>query len=131
MNLKPCPFCGGEALGIDHPPHKHVIATFMPDHPGSYSVECVKCSVGLIAPTQEQAVMEWNKRASPSEADGETKLPSGMAMMLASERTGTARDAVIEECARAANQFNDPEYVANIVEAIRALKRRPVSEGSK
>ena len=63
--LQPCPFCGGEALGIDHPPHTHFIATFMPDHPGSYSVECVKCSVGLIAATQAEAEAAWNQRAEP------------------------------------------------------------------
>lgn len=63
MNLKPCPFCGGEALEIEHPPHKHVIATFMPDHPGSWTIECVECSVGMIAPTKDEVEGAWNRRA--------------------------------------------------------------------
>lgn len=38
-----------------------------------------------------------------------------------------SRDSIIEECALAADEFNDPEYVATIVAAIRALKSQSIS----
>jgi Lar family restriction alleviation protein len=48
--LKPCPFCGGEA-------HLHI-------H-DRYGVECDVCGMGLgcIMPTKEQAIEAWNRRA--------------------------------------------------------------------
>ena len=36
-------------------------------------------------------------------------------------RQAANRAAIIEECARVADEFNDPEWVSNIVSAIRAL----------
>ena len=61
MSLLPCPFCGGPALGVDHPPHQHYFVK-MPPHPGSYTIECVKCNAGIIFPTKAEAVEVWNKR---------------------------------------------------------------------
>jgi hypothetical protein len=61
VTLLPCPFCGGSALGVDHPPHKHYFVP-MPDHPGSYTIECAACNVGLIDDTKEKAEAAWNKR---------------------------------------------------------------------
>lgn len=55
-------------------------------------------------------------------------VSSGSELMHA-DNTVTVRDAIIEECAQAADQFNDPERVSNIVAAIRALKRRGISGG--
>lgn len=61
--LLPCPLCGGAALGIDHPPHKHFFV-LMPDHPGSYTIECVACNLGSIADTKAECVAKWNSRAT-------------------------------------------------------------------
>jgi hypothetical protein len=61
VKLLPCPFCGGSALGVDHPPHKHYFVP-MPDHPGSYTIECAACNIGLIDDTKEKAEAAWNKR---------------------------------------------------------------------
>lgn len=33
--LKPCPFCGGEAVMNVIEPHTHEIATFIPDYGGA------------------------------------------------------------------------------------------------
>lgn len=63
IELKPCPFCGGEALGIEQEAHTHVFATFMPDHPGSFTIECPKCNVWLIDANEEIATAAWNRRA--------------------------------------------------------------------
>lgn len=62
--LKPCPFCGGkEPLLDEHPAHTHTLARWMPDHPGSWTVECLKCSTGFVRPTREEATAAWNRRA--------------------------------------------------------------------
>lgn len=60
--LLPCPFCGGDPVLQVHEPHKHALATFMPDHPGSATVECA-CEVGMIDVTAEKVVAKWNRRA--------------------------------------------------------------------
>lgn len=66
--LRSCPLCQGEAIGIDHPAHTHFIATFMPDHPGSYTIECPRCNLGLLANTEELAKSAWNSRVQPEAA---------------------------------------------------------------
>lgn len=63
--LKPCPFCGGEAFLHEIPPHTHLIAKFMPDHMGSWAVECGQpdCGTGLLRDGREDAISAWNRRA--------------------------------------------------------------------
>ena len=68
--LLPCPFCGGHATLQEQPPHKHVIATFMPDHPGSFTIEC-GCGCGLIDETEEAVTARWNQRFHASVAPAE------------------------------------------------------------
>lgn len=60
--LKPCPFCGGEAIINEIPPHTHVIATFMPDCKGMCFIECSQCSCGIGEDTKELAIERWNRR---------------------------------------------------------------------
>lgn len=43
--LKPCPFCGGEAVIEIVEPHTHVLATFMPDYGGGFFIECQNAPV--------------------------------------------------------------------------------------
>lgn len=77
--LLSCPFCGTEGDRIiiqTHEPHTHAFATFMPDHPGSATIECGGCSVGMIADTKEKVIAAWNRRA-PSGA----KVPEGYALV--------------------------------------------------
>jgi hypothetical protein len=65
--LKPCPFCGSPAHIDEQPPHSHSgpLAGFMPDYPGSFTVECMGagCNTGQIADTHAGAVAMWNRRA--------------------------------------------------------------------
>jgi len=66
VELKPCPFCGHAPLLTEIPPHKHhlQIGDFrMPDHPGSFTIEC-GCGCGLIDETQAAVVKRWNTRAA-------------------------------------------------------------------
>lgn len=54
--VKPCPFCGGEATIIDH----------WPDEPTGFIVRCMRC--GMETPhfeddNAEAAVNFWNRRA--------------------------------------------------------------------
>jgi hypothetical protein len=50
--LKPCPFCGGEARLIGHSP---------------YSITCCKCrATTVICDTPEKAINEWNRRVQPT-----------------------------------------------------------------
>jgi Lar family restriction alleviation protein len=55
--LKPCPFCGGEAASVTYPG----------DGRGqSYAVNCIACGVnnrGRVGwPTNEEAASAWNRR---------------------------------------------------------------------
>lgn len=60
--LLPCPHCG-LAVTFDHiPAHTHKIATFMPEAPDTYVIECV-CGAGMCGHENESEVIErWNKR---------------------------------------------------------------------
>lgn len=49
--LKPCPFCGGEAYEC---------------HISEPSVQCLAgCPVGMVGETEAEAVANWNTRAAP------------------------------------------------------------------
>lgn len=66
--LEPCPFCGGEVGLQEIEPHTHsdVLKALMPqlpDHPGSWVVECFGCDSGLIRYTRDEAISAWNRRA--------------------------------------------------------------------
>lgn len=65
--LKACPFCGGRAVLQEQEPHSHSggMAAFMPDHPGSFTIECARggCNTGQIADTRAEVVVMWNRRA--------------------------------------------------------------------
>ena len=50
--LKPCPFCGGEAIV------RGSIVTY--DH-----VACRKCNSAMLGDTKEEAIAKWNNRPSP------------------------------------------------------------------
>lgn len=64
--LKPCPFCGGSPVEDRIEPHTHSMATFMPDYPGSWSIECPMCEFRLFDhDSRDNAVAAWNRRVSP------------------------------------------------------------------
>lgn len=65
--LAPCPFCGGDALLQEHPPHDHPISG-LPPHPGNWTVECVRCSCGMCHATKAEAVSAWNRRPAGARA---------------------------------------------------------------
>lgn len=60
--ILPCPFCSTEPLLQEFPAHEHVFATFMPDHEGSWAIECPGCGVGVCTDTRENAIAIWNRR---------------------------------------------------------------------
>ena len=61
-DLKPCPFCGGEAVRIDimdNPPNRHV--------KGFRYFGCRKCAVVSFAGmTEAEAIVAWNTRTYPN-----------------------------------------------------------------
>lgn len=67
IKLLVCPFCSGQATLNEIPAHTHVFARFMPDHPGSWTIECdgPKCGAGLIRDSREDVVRAWNRRGVP------------------------------------------------------------------
>lgn len=69
--FKPCPFCGNaEPILHEIEAHTHMIATFMPDHPGSWAIECggAGCGLGFLEETRAGAVEAWNRRVVEPEA---------------------------------------------------------------
>lgn len=67
--LLPCPLCGKEPVGVEHPPHEHPLLASMgidfPAHHGSYTIECPACNLGLIDDDETLAKLAWNRRAHP------------------------------------------------------------------
>jgi hypothetical protein len=61
--LLPCPHCGEAPILHEIEAHSHAggIAGFMPDHPGSWTIEC--CG-GMIESTRAEVVAAWNCRAT-------------------------------------------------------------------
>lgn len=53
--LKPCPFCGGEAKVVDHGGFFTV---------GCTNLDCA-ATIDLLEPSEENAVADWNRRAAP------------------------------------------------------------------
>lgn len=59
--LKPCPFCGGEAmLEVIHP-HEHMLVN-IPPYGGSAFIECTSCSCAMAGETEAEVVETWNRR---------------------------------------------------------------------
>lgn len=64
--LKPCPFCGADAVLTTIPAHKHPISRLL-DFGGSVTVECVVCDCGIVRDTEVAAIQSWNKRVPAKE----------------------------------------------------------------
>lgn len=60
--LKPCPFCGGEAVVEKHSWYEEKTKAFT-DH--SYGIKCLGCfTEGFqFYKTEEKAIEAWNRRA--------------------------------------------------------------------
>ena len=61
--LRPCPFCGGEAMGFVIQPHTHELANFMSDYQGGAFIECPGCEVVMSGESESAVVNAWNRRA--------------------------------------------------------------------
>lgn len=57
--LKPCPFCGGEAILEEIPGN--------PDSKDAYcwAAGCKECDIGWYGDTKEDAIEKWNRRLDP------------------------------------------------------------------
>jgi Lar family restriction alleviation protein len=65
QELKRCPFCGSEAVINYVEPHKHSIATFMPDYEGGHFIECTGCTAAIAGgPDRQEAIAAWNRRVN-------------------------------------------------------------------
>ena len=61
MELKPCPFCGGEAEVVPHKFFSEALKAWKVD---CYGIECKNCHTSgyQFWGTEEQAVKAWNRR---------------------------------------------------------------------
>lgn len=92
--LKPCPFCGGEAKIINYPvyiAHKQ----YSPETADrKYYAQCLTCNTqqGTNAhETDEQAVIAWNTRATEPEAQNHVPTKGELLLELASKDADIAR----------------------------------------
>ena len=60
--LKPCPFCGGEPIAYEIPPHNHMMVN-LPSYEGGAFVECPRCSTVMAGSTKEAVIETWNRRS--------------------------------------------------------------------
>lgn len=61
----PCPCCGSSVIVNEIPPHKHALATFMPDYEGGCFIECPSCNYANCGKTKQEALMNHNRRPTP------------------------------------------------------------------
>lgn len=95
--LKDCPFCGNVAMIYEIPAHKHVIATFMPEHKGSWAIECT-CGSGFISDTKDEVIQKWNSRIhgwTPFSYDNE---PPQNKKILGIDEKGVMHVGVFMDC---------------------------------
>ena len=59
-NLKPCPFCGTEDIGISRVYIDPISSDSPPDE---VHVGCNGCGIGYTEETEEEAVESWNTRS--------------------------------------------------------------------
>lgn len=66
MELKPCPFCGGEAELV---PHKFFSEKFKVWKVESYGIECYNCHAKCFPffEREEDAIKAWNRRVDNGE----------------------------------------------------------------
>lgn len=53
IKLKPCPFCGAEAVMDTIKPHYYEGETF---------IECTGCTCAIAEKTEHEAIEAWNRR---------------------------------------------------------------------
>ena len=61
----PCPCCGSTVIVNEIPPHKHTLATFMPDYEGGCFIECPSCNYANCGKTKQEALANHNRRPAP------------------------------------------------------------------
>lgn len=61
--LRECPLCTAEVNLIELPAHVH-FATGMPDHDGSWIIEC-DCGLGIMGSKRDALIKRWNTRPEP------------------------------------------------------------------
>lgn len=85
FELKPCPFCGGEAQLIGHSP---------------YSITCRKCrATTVICNTPDDAIKAWNNRVQPTFTLDEIDIIARY-MRQDLEGNGALEKAILEKCNR-------------------------------
>jgi len=59
--LKPCPFCGGEAINL----HKYTEEIEEGSYYSIYSVHCPRCEAGITGGSdQKMLIKRWNTRTN-------------------------------------------------------------------
>ena len=61
VELKPCPFCGGEAEIKKRTPGRFTSGYFSAVH---YCCDIKSMSIVVVADTEEEAAERWNRRAN-------------------------------------------------------------------
>lgn len=132
QELKPCPFCGADAVLTEHEPHDHspglVALTGIPaKHPGSWTVECVACSCGMIHGAREEAIAAWNRRA-PVIADTAPVFRCNDCESFNIEQVPETMKEVIADTAGAWQIGTPPTKAGDYAEYIVAVRRKAVPD---
>lgn len=100
----PCPLCAVEVTVNEIPPHKHQIATTMPDYAGGCFVECV-CGYSVSGENKQDALKRHNTRPAPP-----INLPaSATTLRTIAARADACTPGTAEELLRVADMLERKE----------------------
>ena len=97
----PCPCCGSTVIVNEIPPHKHTLATFMPDYEGGCFIECPSCNYANCGKTKQEALTNHNHRPAP---------PIGRCKDCAYKQKATVNDKGFLICPASGMEITDEDF---------------------
>lgn len=89
----PCPHCDTAPVETAIPAHSHSAwlkkrIPSLPDHPGSFTIECPLCGAGMIDETRDAVLARWNRRGRTASAILEPTMLAELRLIAAADAEG-------------------------------------------